>query len=413
MAGRIQALDVVRGVAVMGILSVNIVDFSTINAAYLNPAALGWPDPASLAVWVLNMLFVDGKFRTLFSMLFGASMLLVIERAEAGGLSGWNTHWRRMLVLLMFGMAHAILIWRGDILALYAATGLVAYWFRDVSIGKLVGWAIALSLVNAILFGAIGVTLFQQQIAAQAGNASVDQLRNWDANYHSFFPTAGQVARDLAIHDGGWLTVVAHETGKASQIVTNTILLLPDTLGLMLFGMAGYKSGFLTGAWQHGQYRRVAAWGISVGLVAFGALAAVDIASGFSVPVLLTGFMTAVAPFRIAMAFGYAALFILLARDMGPIARRFAAVGRAAFTNYLGTSLVMTAIFYGWGFGLYGDLTRAQAWLLVPLVWVLMLAWSKPWLERFHYGPFEWAWRSLSRGKLQQMRKGRPTPLPA
>jgi uncharacterized protein len=113
------------------------------------------------------------------------------------------------------------------------------------------------------------------------------------------------------------------------------------------------------------------------------------------------------------MAFGYAALFILLARDMGPIARRFAAVGRAAFTNYLGTSLVMTAIFYGWGFGLYGDLTRAQAWLLVPLVWVLMLAWSKPWLERFHYGPFEWAWRSLSRGKLQQMRKGRPTPLPA
>ena len=123
--------------------------------------------------------------------------------------------------------------------------------------------------------------------------------------------------------------------------------------------------------------------------------------------------MTAVAPFRIAMAFGYAALFILLARRMGPVARRFAAVGRAAFTNYLGTSLLMTFVFYGWGFGLYGDLTRAQAWLFVPLVWLIMLAWSKPWLDRFNYGPFEWAWRSLARGKPQPMRKAGPQSLAA
>jgi uncharacterized protein len=115
MADRIQTLDIIRGVAVMGIVSVNVVDFSTMNAAYLNPAALGWPDPASLAVWALNMLFVDGKFRTLFSMLFGASLLLVVERAEAAGESGWTTHSRRMAVLLLFGLAHAILIWRGDI----------------------------------------------------------------------------------------------------------------------------------------------------------------------------------------------------------------------------------------------------------------------------------------------------------
>ena len=408
MAGRIQTLDVIRGVAVMGILSVNIVDFSTINAAYLNPAALGWPDPASLAVWALNMLLVDGKFRTLFSMLFGASMLLVIERAGAAGASGWNTHWRRMLVLLVFGMAHAILIWRGDILTLYAVTGLVAYWFRDTPASKLFGWAIALSLVNVILFAAIGTTLYHQQIASQAAGASADLIRNWDANYHSFYPTAQQYADDLAIYDGGWLGIVAFEAGKVSRIVTNTILLLPDTLGLMLFGMAAYKSGFLTGAWGDGQYRRIAAWGISLGLAGFGALVVADIASDFSVPVILAGFMTAVAPFRIGMAFGYAALFILMARNMGPIARRFAAVGRAAFTNYLGTSLIMTAVFYGWGLGLYGDLTRAEAWLFVPVVWLIMLTWSKPWLDRLNYGPFEWAWRSLSRGKLQAMRRFSP-----
>ena len=405
---RIQSLDVIRGVAVLGILSVNIVDFSTINAAYLNPAALGWPDPASLLVWALNMLLVDGKFRTLFSMLFGASMLLVVDRAEAAGASGWSTHWRRMAVLLLFGVAHAVLIWRGDILSLYALTGLVAFNFRNASVGRLIGWAIALSLVNAILFAAIGATLFQQQAAAALPGASADLLANWDANYHSFYPAADQVARDLAIYDAGWLTVVAHEAGKASQIVTNTILLLPDTLGLMLFGMAAYKSGFLTGEWDDSNYRRIAAWGIGLGLAGFAALVAADIASNFSVPILLTGFMTAVVPFRIAMAFGYAALFFLMARNMGPIARRFAAVGRAAFTNYLGTSVLMTWVFYGWGLGLYGDLSRAQAWLFVPLVWLIMLAWSKPWLDRFNYGPFEWAWRSLSRGSPQPMRKAKP-----
>jgi uncharacterized protein len=181
----------------------------------------------------------------------------------------------------------------------------------------------------------------------------------------------------------------------------------------MLFGMAAYKSGFLTGGWDDRSYGRIAAWGIGVGLAGFAILVAADIASNFSVPIVLSGFMTAVAPFRIGMAFGYAALFILLARNMGPIARRFAAVGRAAFTNYLGTSILMTFVFYGWGLGLYGQLSRAEAWLFAPLVWLLMLAWSKPWLDRFNYGPFEWAWRSLSRGKLQPMRKARPQPLAA
>ena len=123
--------------------------------------------------------------------------------------------------------------------------------------------------------------------------------------------------------------------------------------------------------------------------------------------------MAAMLPFRLAMAFGYAALIILIFRRSSHIRARFAAVGRAAFTNYLGTSLVATTVFYGWGFGLYGQLSRAHAWLLVPIVWLLMLLWSKPWLDRFNYGPFEWAWRSLSRGSLQAMRKRRPAAMAA
>lgn len=402
---RIIALDLIRGIAVMGIFSVNIVDFSMIQAAYLNPAGYGGWHGADGLVWALNMLLVDGKFRSLFSMLFGASMLLVIERAERSRQSGWTVHWRRMAVLLAIGAAHAILIWRGDILTLYAATGLVAYLFRKMSVERLAGLGLTLSLTNLVLFGAIAATLVHQDLVAHGPNPAADILRNWNANAGSFFPTAKAIAADKAIYGGSWLVIVAHEVAGAGQIVINDLLLLPDTLGLMLLGMAAYKSGFLTGEWRDERYRRIAKWGIGVGLVGFGGLVIADFATRFYVPLVLGGFMAAMVPFRLAMAFGYAALIILLFRKPSPLRSRFAAVGRAAFTNYIGTSLVTTAIFYGWGLGLYGKLSRAEAWLVVPLVWLLMLLWSKPWLDRFNYGPFEWLWRSLARGKLQPMRR--------
>jgi uncharacterized protein len=405
---RILTLDLIRGVAVMGILSVNIVDFSTIQAAYLNPAALGWPDPASLALWIGNMLLVDVKFRTLFSVMFGASMLLVIERAQAKGESGWAVHWRRMAVLLVIGAAHAILLWRGDILTLYALTGLFAFLFRNLPAEKLVAAGLAFVLANTLLFAAIGVTLYKQDIDAHSAGASVEVIRNWNLNLGSFFPTAQAVAADNAIYTGCWVQIVSHEASQAMQVVTNDLTLLPDTLGLMLLGMAGLKSGFLSGAWDDRIYRRVAFWGIGLGLLGFAGVVAADILTRFHMPTVFTSFEAGSVPFQLIMAAGYAALLVLIARSRGPVVKRFAAVGRAAFSNYLGTSLVCTFVFYGWGLGLYGSLSRWQAWLLVPLVWALMLAWSKPWLDRFNYGPLEWLWRSLARGKPQPMlRSGR------
>jgi uncharacterized protein len=410
---RIISLDLIRGIAVMGIVSVNIVAFAMIQAAYLSPPAYGGWHGADGLVWALNMLLVDGKFRTLFSMLFGASMLLVIERAERSGRSGWTVHWRRMAVLLAIGAAHAILIWHGDILTLYATTGFVAYFFRRMPVERLAGLGLSLSLFNLLLFAAIAATLVHQDLAAHGPRPDAETLRNWNANAGSFFPTAKAIAQDKAIYGGSWLAIVAHEAKGAAQIVTNNLLLLPDTLGLMLLGMAGYKSGFLTGAWTVEQYRKVAKWGIGAGLIGFGGLVIADFATRFYVPLVLGGFMAAMVPFRLVMAFGYAALIVLLFRRPSAVRARFAAVGRAAFTNYIGTSLVLTPIFYGWGLGLYGKLSRAEAWLLVPLVWALMLLWSKPWLDRFTYGPLEWLWRSLARGKLQPMRRKLDAPAAA
>ena len=104
---------------------------------------------------------------------------------------------------------------------------------------------------------------------------------------------------------------------------------------------------------------------------------------------------------------GYAAIIILVLARPGALSARFAAVGRAAFTNYLGATAFGTVLAYDFGFGLFGQLSRVEAWLIVPVTWVVMLLWSKPWLERFNYGPFEWAWRSLSRWRWEPMRKAR------
>ena len=403
---RIVTLDVIRGVAVMGIFSVNVIAFAMIGGAYFNPGGYGGHTGMDLVVWAANMVIIDGKLRTLFSMLFGASMLLVIERAEAAGDSGWSIHARRMLVLLLIGLAHFYLLWWGDILHLYAVIGLVAFAFRNKPPQALLVWALVFLAVEMVMFGAIVASIYYLDAAAHAPGATAAVISEWNSVAGQFYPSAADLTKDMAIHRGSFSTRLQEMvTTRVAEPLTQIFVLGPETLSLMLFGMWGYKTGFLTGAWDDQRYRRIAATLIAIGALAFAAVVVTNIASNFYLPQLFASTTVATAPFRPLMAFGYAALIILLSSRRGWFAERIAAVGRTAFTNYLGTSLVATPIFYGWGLGLYGQLSRAEAWLLAPFIWLLMLAWSKPWLERYRYGPLEWLWRSLARGRLQPMRK--------
>ena len=410
---RIFSLDMIRGVAVMGIFSVNVIAFAMIEAAYFNPPAYGGWHGADLGLWATNMLVIDGKMRTLFSMLFGASTLLVIERAELAGRSGPKVHIRRMLVLLGFGLIHFYLIWFGDILTLYAASGLVVFLFRKLAVQRLIALGAAFLVGGMLLFSGFMFSQFHADLAAHAPGATQAAIKEWNEGLGSFYPSAAKIAEDKALHLGPWLAFVSDNLRDWNQVIVNTLIFMPDTIGLMLLGMAGYKSGFLTGEWSDADYRRVARTAIPIGLVACACIVAYDIYSNFYIVGVFAAFVIVATPFITVMAFGYAALIILLSRRQGWLAQRIAAAGRAAFTNYLGTSLIATFVFYGWGLGLYGSLSRWQAWLLVPIVWAIMLAWSKPWLERFNYGPLEWAWRSLARGKLQAMRKPQSKLLPA
>jgi uncharacterized protein len=409
--GRIRTLDIVRGVAVMGILAMNIVAFAMPIEAYMNPRAYGWESDADLLSWLLSFLFIDGRMRGLFSFLFGASMLLVIDRAQVGGEDAVSVHFSRMAWLLLFGLIHYYFIWFGDILILYALVGMAAWLFHRRSPRLLFALAIAAVLLQTAFL--VGVTFWANEAAQAAAqpDAGRDAIEAWQGFGEDLaVPSATELAETLALYRGSYLGIVAYQFGRELLDPFVGVLIFGiETLGYMLLGMATFKTGFLTGGWPARRYAQVAWWGFAVGLPLYALLAWGILESNFDVLTIFALALAATTPIRPVMILALAALIILATRHGGWLVERLAAAGRTAFTNYLGTSVMLTGFFYGWGLGLFGTFSRAELWLVVIPAWAVMLAWSKPWLDRFNYGPFEWLWRSLARRSPQPMRKAAPT----
>lgn len=404
---RIATLDILRGVAVMGILAMNIVSFAMPIQAYMNPLAYGLDGKADLASWVFSFIMIDGKMRGLFSFLFGASILLVIDRAQASGQNAGSLHFRRMGWLLVFGLLHFYFIWFGDILSLYAMVGMIAWLFRDKGPRALLFLAIGFLLLHFLLFAATSAGFHMMQAAATSPGASAEAVRQWQIMSRDFgVPTGELLQQDLSRYRGSFWGIAEHQlTDKLFMPLTAFLLYAAETLAYMLLGMAALKNGFLGGTWDVRRYRKIAALGLGIGLPVYAVLAFLLIRNGFTPVGLFDFWMLATVPIRPLMIIGTAALIILLTRRGGALVDRIASAGRAAFTNYLGTSILMVTFFYGYGLGMYGRFSRIELWLVVFAMWALMLVWSKPWLDRYRYGPFEWLWRSLSRSELQPMRK--------
>jgi uncharacterized protein len=409
---RIATLDIVRGIAVMGILAMNIVAFAMPFQAYMNPAAYGGAEGVDLASWLFSFILIDGKMRGLFSFLFGASMLLVIERAEAKGESAAKVHYRRMVWLLVFGLVHLYFIWFGDILHGYALVGMIAWRFRGLAPKALVRWGIGLTVVQLLVFAGLAGGAFFLRAAAETGQDPA-MVAEWQGLERQFGVISGAaLTTKLGLFQGSYEGLVgARLAGHAFGPITGLLMFGWETLAYFLFGMAALKTGFFRGEWPVERYRKWAVAGFGIGIPAYALLAWLLIRDGFSVPMVFAVSMAATVPFRPLMVLATASLIIILAKRGGWLVDRIAAAGRAAFTNYLGTSILMTTLFYGYGFGLYGSLSRAELWIVVVAMWALMLLWSKPWLDRNLYGPFEWLWRSLSRWSIQPMR--RPAAAPA
>jgi uncharacterized protein len=406
---RFATLDATRGVAVMGILLINIISFSMPEQAYISPLAWGGTGPADIAVWAVNQLFFEGRMRGLFALLFGASAMLVIMRTEAKGGSPASVHLRRMAALALFGLAHCYLVWEGDILFHYAVLGSLLLLVHNWSVKTLVRAAIVVLALHTLYWGVqfVGALFFQS--VATAPDAPADVVRQYETMMRSFpGPDSPSIARDLATFRGDYWTVLDFRLTHRTWIPWELIKVLGgETLGYMLLGMALMKSGLFTGGWDRARVRRLMLVCYAISLPVMAALTAWQYASGFDPIVMMGVFLSWSIPFRVVMTVAHAALIVLIVTRFADSAlvARVAAAGRMAFTNYLMTSIVMTTIFYGYGLGLFGYVGRAEVYLFVLGMWALMLLWSKPWLDRFAYGPFEWLWRSLARLKLQPMRR--------
>ena len=400
------SLDAMRGFAVMGILAMNIIGFAMPEWAYITPVAYGTETLADQMAWGFSFIFIDGKMRGLFSLLFGASMMLVIDRATAKGESAAHVHYRRMGWLAAFGLAHYFFIWFGDILFLYAIVGMIAFRFRDWPSERLMKVALIVFAVGLVVWGLQFGGLQAWQFLATRPDASADMLRQYREMMDS--PDfAFNIAPDLALHRGSYAEIVADKLNDWSAPISTVLMSVGETLPLMMIGMAMHKNGFITGNWEAADYRRWAMRLVPIGLLLTAALAAWMFAADFDRVTSLAVFFFWGAIPRMMLTIGYAAVLIRLIGHYRhhPMIARVAAAGRSAFSNYLGTSIVMTTIFYGYGFGLFGDVGRVGVWVFVIGAWAVMLIWSKPWLMKFHYGPLEWLWRSLARGKMQLMRR--------
>ena len=385
---RIVALDVLRGAAVLGILVINIQSFAMVFAAYMNPTAHASLEGAHYWVWYFSHLLADQKFMTIFSMLFGAGILLMADRQEAVGRRAAGVHFRRMAALLVFGLLHAYLFWYGDILVLYAVCGSLAFLFRRKSPRSLIIIGMAVVAVSSLL--------------SLAGGLSMSRMPELDraALERDFAPPPDKVAEEVAHYRGGWLRQMEHRIPKALEFHTFIFLVwgVWRAGGLMLIGMGLFKLGVFSAARSRAFYASLTALGILVGLpvVMFGIRlneqADWDVGYSFFFGVQFNYWAS------LLVSLAWVALVMLACRSprLERLTQPLAAVGRMAFTNYILQTILCTTLFYGHGLGLFGSVERVGQMGIVLAVWVLQLVVSPLWLRHFRYGPLEWLWRTLT-----------------
>jgi len=405
-SARIDTLDFIRGLAVMGILAANIVAFGQPMDAYMYPAAfLTDPGDPGGWMWIAQFILIDGKMRGLFTLLFGAGLYLFMEKAWARGATRKLQAWR-LAILMAFGMIHFFFIWPGDILFYYALFGLPALACLRWSIKAQLWVGLAGYMVGVLVY--LGLIIPWLITDTPFGESTPELIEQREAMLGGIDDTLarGDVPNG-AIASGDYGTLVMHRlTEQWNEPLLNAMLFGFETLPLMLIGVALYRLGFFSGAFDRGKMLRWGWTGLIAGAVVHLAIGLVVQAAGFSFYGTLAGFVGLSPLPRLWMVLGMAALLVVWAPSAtGWLGERVRAAGRAAFTNYLGTSIVMMFIFHGWALGLFGQLNRPQLYLVVALAWVVMLAWSKPWLERYRYGPLEWLWRSLTYRQVFQLRK--------
>jgi len=381
---RIESIDVLRGFALLGILLINVCGFGLPIEALHDPVPYGGASGANLAAWTINEFLVNGTMFAIFSMLFGAGVLLFTRGKESSRNGGSaELYFRRSFWLIAFGVVHAyLMLMPGDILFTYGVAALAIYPLRKLRPHILI-------LLGGLVFVVmLGVDLAAMREAPDAR------------------PSADALQTQIEQRRSGYLTNLEGYGPVSFHVQTSYLMssALWQSLEMMLIGAGLFGLGVFSAARSRRFYLMFVVLGYGAGLWVRGPPMVHALASGLD-PYALQILDGTYDLGRLPIAIGHIGAVMLVCRAgwLPGLRRRLGAVGRMALTHYLMQTVLMVLFFYGVGLGRFAMLERAELYFVVAAVWLLQLTLSPLWVRRFRFGPAEWLWRSLTYGKIQRM----------
>jgi uncharacterized protein len=396
---RLVIVDVLRGIALLGVVIANVwLWFS--GLAFRFPAYREQLHHMSIdsAAFVAIFVFINGKAMSTFAFLFGLGFAIQMQRATARGRSIVRVYARRLTVLLVLGLAHMVLLWYGDILALYATLGFVLLLFRNRADRTLLIWAGVFTVVVPVLVG--GVPWLLSAFGVALPQPDVAEL------------TRRHAATLSLLQHASYADVVRENLRQAGQFyLGRKTLWMLTVLGLFLLGsLAGRHRVFERLEEHRRMFRSFVVWGMPLGLAGAVGIAVLQRMTEpdamIKHPGLMFVLMVVATSSTLLMAAGYVGAAALLWQRPA-FARRlamFAPVGRMALTNYLCQTVIMLLLFYPFGGGWIGRTGPAAGLVIAISVFGVQLIWSRVWLTYFQFGPMEYLWRSFTYGARPRLR---------
>jgi len=416
---RIEAVDVLRGCALLGILMINVVSYALPSATLFNPPISGGFSGADLAVWEVSQVVFFQKMMAIFSMLFGAGIVMMSTRAEAAGRTFGAIYYRRILWLGLFGAIHAYFFWYGDILFPYAICGILLYPLRRISGKYLVSLGVIVLAIGVLFHTGAGMMFEYIRSQAEAGEAAVSAGESmtsqqeimsqvWKELGQSFNPTPEKISEEINAMQSSYGEMVKYRLPEAfaMQVQAFPLYIAWRVLGLMLLGMGLMKAGIFSAerSLKFYTFLMIAGYVIGFSLTGYGMKRMFAAGFDFVYYFRAGGIYDYVG--SVFVSLGHVGFIMILFCSGALIAlrKRLAAVGRMALSNYLTHTLIFSILFCGFGFGLFGQIDRFGLIWFVLGVWILQIVISPIWLKHFRFGPAEWIWRTLTYWRRQPMR---------
>ena len=411
---RIEVLDVVRGFSLLGILLLNIIAFGLVSQSYINPS-LDLPDSFTIdwAIWGAIEVTAEGAMRGIFSILFGAGIVLFCANKSQ---ADQKLFLRRNFFLLCFGIVDAyFLLWYGDILITYAVAGFILYYLRNLTGKTLLKIAVAILCFTALLNylgkevityskdAYIEVNSFEQ---TEITEEKILWAEAWDEFRVNYQPNEAEIDAEVSQRRGTYVEVFAWNAERKNIVIYSLPFYLWDIFLMMVLGMALFKMGILQGERNISFYKKLAVVSFTIGLAVNFIELYLFTSSGFDYRYSRV-FLSSYDLGRLGMALGYISVInIVIKADVFKVIRqKLQNVGRMALTNYILHSIICMVLFTGIGFGLVNELSRANLYLIVLAIWVFQIYFSGYWLKRYQAGPLEWLWRNMTYKRTFQLKR--------